>query len=318
MNLVKTIRPAIITASLLGSALIGGTASATPNTSTYSMQLSGNTVSVYETNSEAVNAVEADFTYSGAASSFNITPGVGSTFTTCLSQTSASVSCTILGGSASAGSAHLVATLAFTPKAGVSNANITVSMAASSMILASSDSSETLNHSTLPSISYNYTAPVATPPVATPPAPTPSGGTSGSTTGGSTTGGTTSGNSTGGSKTPTAPTKKNNNNNQQNSKHNAPAPQPKHIKDHRSGFVTSTAYTLVILGAAAYWLVIRKRTQVAPAKVYKLATSAKSKTAGKSKKPSTSSKATATRASIAKKAVAKTKQTTKTTSKKKA
>ncbi|HSX30478.1 MAG TPA: hypothetical protein VLE99_01015 [Candidatus Saccharimonadales bacterium] len=72
-----------------------------------------------------------------------------------------------------------------------------------------------------------------------------------------------------------------------------------------AGLVTSTVLGVVIAGAAAYWLVMRKRTELAPAKVYKLDTA--KKTPAK-KKPATRSNAATkarTTTSAQKKTVAK-------------
>jgi len=67
------------------------------------------------------------------------------------------------------------------------------------------------------------------------------------------------------------------------------ASKPKHIKSHRTGLVTSSLAALVVVLAGVYWLVIRKRTEVAPAvAAYKLAGSGKSKATAKSKASSKS------------------------------
>jgi hypothetical protein len=70
--------------------------------------------------------------------------------------------------------------------------------------------------------------------------------------------------------------------------------KPKQIKSHHTGLVTSSLAALVVVLAGVYWLVIRKRIEVAPvAAPYKLAgTSSKSKAAPKRK---ASSKSAATK-----------------------
>ncbi|HSX06447.1 MAG TPA: hypothetical protein VLG92_01885 [Candidatus Saccharimonadia bacterium] len=291
MKITRTLQPIVTVATILTSGIMGATASATPNTSSYSMQLSGNTVSVYETSSEAVNTVEADFTYTDSQNALqSVSETAGSTFTTCTSNTSSSVVCTALGGAITG--THLVAQLTLNLKAGLSSANVTVGMAGSSMILSSTDNTDTLNHSALPVASYHYTAPVTTPP--SNPSTGGSTGASSSAPSSSTTGtkstttskpqpttGSTSQTSTSTSSTTTQ--------SQKNTKHEVS--NSRHIKSHHAGVVTS-ALALVVVAAGAYWLVIRKRTEVAPVKTtYKLDTASKSKTTNKSKKTTAKKKA---------------------------
>jgi hypothetical protein len=77
-------------------------------------------------------------------------------------------------------------------------------------------------------------------------------------------------------------------------------PQPRHIRSHHTGIVTSTLSALVIVIAAVYWLVIRKRTEVAPVKAYKLNSASKTKSTTK-KKTTARNTATAKRKPVAKK-----------------
>ena len=283
---LRLIKSVIVAASLLGGGLATGVAGATPNTSTYSMQVGANTVSVYETNSEAVNAAEADFTYSGATSSFDITASAGGTFTTCLSVTSASVACSLLNGSAPAplNTSNLVATLTFTPHAGVTSGSVTVSMAGTSSVLLTADSSQTLNASALPSATYTYTAPSAP----SQPAPTiTSGTTSGSN---STSGSTTSANNSSGvlgNTTTNQSAKATTSNKSKVSKQVAPVKAKSHFwRD--AGWTSSSIIVLALVAAGLYW-VLRRR---APLNLPLLYRKGKKTLAAKISHPSISHKVT--------------------------
>jgi len=302
MKFLSTIRPIIIATSLAGSTLTCGTAAATPNTSTYSMQLNGTVISVYETNSEDVNTAQADFTYSGSTGSFAVaTPGVGSTFTFCPSQTSSSVVCTDLGGSASTGIAHLVATIALNPNVSAYGDSITVTMASSSRILATADHTDTLNHSNLPRVAYTIPTPAAATTPSTPPAQSTSSSTTSTASNSAsakttaTASKTTTSASTAASR-PTTPqttsTSDTTTGKSTQSDKQSVTKQDNAIKTSHAGLVTSSISALLVILAAAYWIFIRKRAEVAPVRAYKLNTAGKSQATVK-KKLATSNKSIA-------------------------
>jgi hypothetical protein len=259
---VRTIRSAILAASLLGSVCTSGIAAATPNTSSYSMQVSGNTISVYETSSEAVNTVEASFAYTDSANAVqSVSVAPGSTFTTCFDQTSSKVTCTALGGNITG--THLVASLTMNLKAGVSSANVSVSVSGGS-ILSSTDNTDTLNHSTLPSATYSYSAPAPTPTQSAPKATAPTTSNKSANTSGTTNSGATS------TDTPAAEAPKTDISTPAETKKATTKTPEKTVNTHRTGVVTTSLAAIVIVAAAAYWLVVRKRTELTATPVYKL------------------------------------------------
>jgi hypothetical protein len=159
MNVLNLAKRSALAAALAAPLFVSGAISATPNTSSYTLGLSGNNISVNVNNSEAIDSAEAKFAYSGDVNDFTVSASIGNVFTICAVETANDVACSIPGTSSAAPGSHNVATLTVTPNAGVTAGALTVSMTSGSSVLADSDGSETLNKSTLPSVTYTYAAP---------------------------------------------------------------------------------------------------------------------------------------------------------------
>jgi len=305
ITMKKLLLSVITTASLLSSTLASSAAAAgtasfslSPASGSYA-QGSSFTVTVRETG-DNVNAVTAKLTYDATKLTCTGVSTTGSDFAASSGANCGSGNITIgryVGLDDTTGNpnpakngSQVVGTVSFTAVA--ATGTTAVNFAAGSQIAA--DGANIWNGSTTGG-SYTLTAaPVATQP-SNPTQPTSGGSLSSSTPTSST--GTKTGTGTGtttptsastGSSTTTAtpaPTTT------QSKGHKIAKPAPKRIKSHHAGVVTS-ALALVVVAAGLYWLVIRKRTEVAPVKTaYKLDTTSKSKTASasKGKKPASHS-----------------------------
>lgn len=132
MKRVFSLKRSLLAAAVLTS-VVTGSVSATPNTSRYTMSVTGNTASVNVVNSEQIDSVEARFSYTGDVNSFNITVKNGSSFGTCIDPRQNGIACS--NASALAPGSYRVATISFAPKAGVTKASITVSTQSTSSVL---------------------------------------------------------------------------------------------------------------------------------------------------------------------------------------
>jgi cobalamin biosynthesis Mg chelatase CobN len=243
-------------------------------------------VTVKENSSVAIAGVEADFSYNASQLQYLGTDTSTSSFNTYQPSTGGNGSVTIArtqqGGTYPNGVA-IIGVVSFKVLAGSGTTSFT--------ILGSSDIDDSVSAASVCDTSCaggNVAASFQmTTPVATTPTPPTTGGSSSTSTGSSTSGSakTTTPTSTGKTSTstpatPVATTTNNsssNNKSSQNTKHNATTPKAKHITSHHAGIVTST-FALVVVAAGVYWLVIRKRTEVAPVKqLTSLTTQAKAK-----------------------------------------
>lgn len=156
-----------MTLSILLAGTLTNSASAAPNTSRYTMSRSGSTIAVNVTNSDTIDSVEARFTYAGDVDAFTISVTNGTSFGICIDPKTSGIACS--SSSAIAPGSYRVATITLTPKSGVNNATVSVSVTSSSSVLAYADGSETLNKSSLPSITYTFAAPQPSTPAPTAP-----------------------------------------------------------------------------------------------------------------------------------------------------
>ncbi len=313
----KLLLSVITTASLLSSTLASSAAAAgtasfslSPASGSYA-QGSSFTVTVRETG-DNVNAVTAKLTYDATKLTCTGVSTTGSDFAASSGANCGSGNITIgryVGLDDTTGNpnpakngSQVVGTVSFTAVA--ATGTTAVNFAAGSQIAA--DGANIWNGSTTGG-SYTLTAaPVATQPSS--PTPPTSGGSSTPTSSTSTKTGTSTSTpaptntGTGSSTTTTTPAPTTT----QSKGHKITKPAPKHVKSHHAGVVTS-ALALVVVAAGLYWLVIRKRTEVAPVKTaYKLDTTSKSKTASasKSKKPASNSTVAARKTTAKSKATA--------------
>jgi len=308
----------LISLLAVSSLLVPMTASAATGTGTASLHLSpaaGSytvgqtfTVTITETSSVAVAAVELDVNYPAGLLQCNGPASLGA-FATSYHNTCA-------GGALSLGvgvqgtpvsGTQTVGSVSFTVLA-AGNASLSIADASEIDDTNVANACDTTCASGATAASYSLAAPVQTGSTGSGSSSSSNTGSkSGSTSGSKTTTTTTTTTGTGSNTSTSVSTTKSQTQTQSN-RHNTPAPQPKHnFYGHHTGAVTSTVSALVLLGAAAYWLIFRKRAELVPAKVYKLVAAAKSKTAGK--KASTHSKAatTATKKTSVKKTTAKKK-----------
>lgn len=311
-NSAKRTAAAAILAMTLG---ISGIAHATPNTSSFVMGLSGGSVSIRVNNSEAVDSAEAKISYTGDVSSFNIGQPTLGAFTICAVQTINDVACSISSnGDAEPGTQPLLATIALSPKAGVTTGSITINVTGGS-VLAHSDGTETLNKTSLPSVTYSYTAPVAVPTQSSGSSST--SGQTGSTKKTSTpstssntpSSASTSNSGTSTSKTSAASSTKAATDNKKKGNNKAAVATP---HSRHTGLVTSTLIGLLIVIAGVYWVLIRKRPEETAPAVYKL--DGAGKTTGNKKRTSAAKAKTSARATSTKKSPAR--KTSKTANKK--